>query len=84
MGWVLLTNPATGGVHLVPEGGTVGFEAHGWERRSLPAGMDADDPNAPAALDELLALEVLENAKRLKASAKQPTKTAASATDKKE
>jgi hypothetical protein len=55
MTWVFLRHPDTGGAHLVPEGATEPFEARGWERHDMPAGVDADDPYAPALLADALA-----------------------------
>jgi hypothetical protein len=54
MAWVLLRHPETGGAHLVPEGTVEPFEARGWVRSDMPAGLDPDDPYAPALLADVL------------------------------
>lgn len=54
MAWAFLKHPETGGAHLVPEDAAWVFEARGWERHDMPAGVDAEDPYAPALLDEAL------------------------------
>lgn len=56
MGWVFLRDPESGAPHLVSEGGAGLFEARGWQRYAMPEGLDPNDPYAPAALHEVLAL----------------------------
>ena len=75
---------------MVPETAVALFEARGWSRRDLPAGMDADDPRAPEALDECLAEEARLAAEPTPetepepAVPAKPSKSATPATDKKE
>lgn len=80
MSWILLRHSETDGVHLAPEGTEVPLLARGWVVEPLPEGLDADDPTAPAALAEVLAIN---ETKRQADARKKPTK-AAPAGDKKE
>jgi hypothetical protein len=87
--WAFLRHPDTGGAHLVPADSAWLFETRGWVRHDMPEGLDADDPYAPASLDELL--ELAANPKPIpepvpvKPEPKKPSKKAEpSATEKKE
>lgn len=81
MTWVLLRHTETGGAHLVPAGTEGPLAARGWLPEPLPDGLDAEDPSAPAALAEALALA---DAKRQAEADAKATKKAATAADKKE
>ena len=75
MAWVFLRHPDTGGAHLVPEDAVEPFEARGWVRHDMPAGLDADDPYAPALLADALTPPVgSAAAKQQKATEPEPEK----------